>query len=38
MTPWVSSILVIEKYLQGKVFYSVPNFQNSLRESSSDLE
>ena len=38
MTPWVSSILVIERHLQGKVFYFVPSFQNSMRESSSGAE
>ena len=32
MTPWVSCTLVIERHLQGKVFfYFVPSFQNSAR-------
>ena len=30
--------LVIERHLQGKVFYFVPSFQNSMRESSSGGE
>ena len=37
MTPWVSSILVIERHLQGNwnFFYFLQSFQNSMRESSS---
>ena len=37
MTPWVSSILVIERHLEGKVYF-VPSIQNSMRESSSEAE
>ena len=29
---------VTERHLQGKVFYFVPSFQNSMRESSSGAE